>query len=101
MRSCPVKVPNEFNMGLNMRKAIYITFPQSVPRVATIDPEKCMHFTRGKCGVCLMKCARGAVNYDQKDKIEELEVGAIVAASGFQVFDPTELTEYEIGRAHV
>jgi len=97
VRSCPIKIPNEFNLGLNMRKAIYIPFPQSVPRVATIDAERCMHFTKGKCGVCLIKCTRGAVNYDQKDRVEELDVGAIVAASGFQVFDPRELTEYGYG----
>lgn len=97
VKSCPVRVENEFNLGLNMRKAIYIPFPQSVPRVATIDPKKCMHFTRGKCGVCKIKCQAGAVNYDEQDKMVELEVGSIIAATGFEVFDPSELTEYGYG----
>ncbi len=96
-RSCPVRVPNEFNLGLNMRKAIYIPFPQSVPRVATIDAEKCLHFVKGKCGVCKMKCGREAVDFDQKDEVVELDVGSIIVASGFDVFDPRVLTEYKYG----
>jgi len=96
-RSCPIKVSNEYNLGLNMRKAIYIPFPQSVPRIATIDASVCMHFTKGKCGVCKIKCGAGAVDYDQEDEIVELEVGSIIAASGFEVFDPKEMTEYGYG----
>ncbi len=34
---CPVTLPNEFDMGLGKRKAIYRLFPQSVPNVFAVD----------------------------------------------------------------
>jgi heterodisulfide reductase subunit A len=71
---CPVKVPNEFDQGLGERKAIYMPFAQSVPRVVTIDKENCTWFIKEKCGACKILCQREAVNYDQKDEEVQLNV---------------------------
>ncbi|HIC92076.1 MAG TPA: CoB--CoM heterodisulfide reductase iron-sulfur subunit A family protein, partial [Syntrophaceae bacterium] len=95
---CPKKVPNKYNSYLDMRKAIYLPFPQAVPRVMTIDAENCLYLTKGKCGTCKKVCTAGAVDYDQKDLEEELKVGAIIVATGFEVFVPKEMAEYGYGK---
>ena len=90
---CPQKkVPNEFNLGLDNRRAIYIPFAQAVPKVATIDADYCNMLKNGKCGVCAKVCAAGAIDYKQEDTILEEKYGAIVAATGF---DPISLEKYD------
>lgn len=92
---CPSrKAPNEFNMGLNNRTAVYIPFAQAVPKVATIDPEYCIKLTKGKCGACAKICEAGAINYEAKDEYIEVEYGAIVAATGFEMIDVSSYDEY-------
>ncbi len=90
---CPQKkVPNEFNLGLDQRRAIYIPFAQAVPKVATIDADYCTMLKTGKCGVCSKICTAGAIDYKQKDTVVEEQYGAIVVATGY---NPIELTKYD------
>jgi heterodisulfide reductase subunit A len=95
VEKCPIKVPDEYNAGLSKRKAIYLAFPQAVPRVMTIDKERCLYLTKEKCGICKKVCAAGAVNYDQKDREINLDVGSIILATGFTPFDPLLLKQYK------
>ena len=96
---CPTKnIPDEFEYGLSTRKAIYIPHAQAVPRVALIDPNYCKKILAGKCGVCEKTCLKGAINYEDKEEIEVLDVGSIVVATGFQVWDANIATEYGYGR---
>ena len=82
---CPQKkVPNEFNLGLDNRRAIYIPFAQAVPKVATIDADYCTMLKTGKCGVCSKVCTAGAIDYKQQDELVTREYGAIVVATGFE-----------------
>ena len=90
---CPQKkVPNEFNLGLDNRRAIYIPFAQAVPKVATIDADYCTMLKSGKCGVCSKVCTAGAIDYKQKDEFIEQDYGAIVVATGF---NPIKLEQYD------
>ena len=92
---CPMKkVPNEFNLGMDNRSAIYIPFAQAVPKVATIDPDHCNMLKNGKCGVCAKVCTAGAIDYKQKDEIIEEKYGAIVAATGFNPISMDKFDEY-------
>ncbi len=92
---CPQKkVPNEFNLGLDTRRAIYIPFAQAVPKVATVDPDYCNMLQKGKCGVCARVCSAGAIDYTQKDELIEEEYGAIVAATGFNPIDLSQFNEF-------
>ncbi len=91
---CPSKVPDEYNAGMSKRKSIYIPFAQAIPRVATIDAAHCLYLTKGKCGVCKKVCGPKAVDYEQKDKEIELNVGSVVLATGFKPFDPSELKQF-------
>ncbi len=83
---CPkIEVPNLFDMSLGKRKSIYIPFPQAVPPVYLIDPEICLKLTKGVCGVCEKVCTVEAIDYEQKPQDIEINVGAIVVATGFDM----------------
>jgi len=86
---CPVTIANEFDMGLGARKAAYIPFPQAVPLVYTLARDKCM-----RCGLCEVVCEAGAINFEEKDEEIELEVGAIVVATGYDLFNPVVEPNY-------
>lgn len=98
---CPSKVADEYNAGMTKRKSIYIPFAQAIPRVATIDAAHCLYLTKGKCGVCKKVCGPKAVDYEQKDKEIELNVGSVVLATGFKPFDPTNLKNYRFDHPDV
>jgi heterodisulfide reductase subunit A2 len=92
------KVPNEFDQGLSKRAAAYIPFPQAVPLRATIDPTRCLTLTGKKCKQpCVAACGPEAIDFEQRDEEIEVEVGAIIMATGFQLWDPTPETRYSYG----
>lgn len=90
-KKCPGKTPDEFNEGLDNRKAIYVPYPQAVPLKYTIDPTRCLKLLKGKCGVCAKKCPTGAINYDDTEKMVEVKVGSVIMAAGFKPYDPSDL----------
>ncbi len=92
---CPQKnVPNEFNLGMDNRRAIYIPFAQAVPKVAAIDPGYCTKLKTGKCGVCEKVCTAKAIDYTQKDEQFTENYGAIVVATGFNPIPMDQFDEY-------
>ncbi len=92
---CPQKkVPNEFNLGMDNRRAIYIPFAQAVPKVATIDADYCTMLKTGKCGICSKICGAGAIDYKQQDQLVEEKYGAIVVATGFNPISVEKYDEY-------
>lgn len=98
-QKCPVKVPNEFDLGLGMRKAIYIPFPQAVPTIYIIDKDGCLYFTKGACKVCEKFCPANAIRFDQKDETLEFKVGIIIVATGYDLFDvAAKLPQYGYGK---
>lgn len=94
---CPIKVPSEFEAGLIDRKAIYTPFKQAIPRTYVIDEEHCLYFTKGVCRICEKFCKAHVVNFNQKEETIELNVGAIIACTGFEQIDPTQLEEFGYG----
>jgi heterodisulfide reductase subunit A len=96
---CPTSVADDFNVGLGERKAIYKYFAQGIPSTYCIDPENCRQLGQGKkCGICGKVCQADAIDFDQQDEMMDLEVGAIVLATGYEVFDPSVIPEYGYGR---
>lgn len=91
---CPQIVPDEFNMGLSFRKAIYMPFPQAVPGTYTLDAEHCLGLNPVRCGKCKDVCEKKAIDYDMKEKVFEEEVGAIVVATGYDLYAMQALEEY-------
>ncbi len=94
---CPVDIPCEFDANLCYRKAIYIPFAQAVPSAYVLDMDNCLGIDAVKCGKCITVCEAGAINYDDDFKTQEIEVGTIIVATGFEVFDATEKPEYGYG----
>ncbi len=92
---CPQKkVPNDFNLGMDNKRAIYIPFAQAVPKIATIDADYCTMLKTGKCGVCSKVCTANAIDYSQKDEFVEQKYGAIVVATGFNPISMDKFDEY-------
>ena len=92
--ACPAKkIPSEFEAGLGKRTAIYVPFPQAVPNIPVLDRENCTLFkgrrkglAKDACGKCKEACLKGAIDYDAEDTFIEEEIGAIVVATGFQLY---------------
>jgi heterodisulfide reductase subunit A len=94
---CPAKVPNEFEQGRGERRAIYTLFPQAVPNTPVIDKDNCIYFEKGKCRACEKLCKKSAINFEDQDKVVEVDVGAIILATGHSVFDAKEMPQYGYG----
>ena len=95
---CPRRVvDNAFEEGMGKRKAIYRPFSQAIPNIPVIDRENCLYYLRGRCKLCEKNCPTGAIRFDQEDTFLDLDVGAIVVATGFQMWDPKQLAEYSYG----
>ena len=97
-RNKPIAIPSEFNIGLEPRHPIYIPFPQAIPKVPVIDPDSCAHFIEGKCKVCENFCGPKAINYDMEEEYLDLNVGAIIVATGLDFYDVSGLEEYGYGK---
>ncbi|MFQ5951815.1 MAG: 4Fe-4S binding protein [Candidatus Omnitrophota bacterium] len=97
IEKCPVKVPSEFDEKLGERKAIYVSSPQAVPNKPVIDAKHCLYLLQGKCGICSKVCEINAVDFEQKETIIEEEFGAIVIATGFDLYPTDKLEEYGYG----
>ncbi|MDI6885042.1 MAG: CoB--CoM heterodisulfide reductase iron-sulfur subunit A family protein [archaeon] len=112
VEACPVKdIPNEFDEGLSKRTAIYIPFPFAVPPVYTVDAEHCSLIKEGKCGnatletikegkevpPCMGACEPNAIDFGMTEEKEEIGVGTIVVATGYDIIDPSVSPEYKYG----
>ncbi|WP_405308225.1 4Fe-4S binding protein, partial [Methanobrevibacter sp.] len=91
--ACPIEIPNYYDEGVGMVKAAYIPFPQAVPLCATIDKDYCI-----ECNLCVQACGPDAIDHNQQPTEIELEVGTIVAAIGYDPFDPSSIYQYGYGR---
>jgi heterodisulfide reductase subunit A len=94
---CPVRVPNEFDRGLSTRAAIYIPFPQAIPSSYTLDERNCLGIVPLRCGRCAEVCEAKAIDFDMHEEILEEEVGAIVLATGYELYPKEAMAEYGYG----
>jgi heterodisulfide reductase subunit A len=93
-RVCPVVVPNEFDRGLAARRAIYIPHPQAVPAVYRLDPNACLGLFPLACGKCGEACERQAIDYDMAPETVEVDVDAIVVATGYELYQDEAVMAY-------
>jgi heterodisulfide reductase subunit A len=99
-KACPVQVPNEFDFGLTWRKAIYTPFAQAVPPAYVLDSKNCLGILPEACGECKKACEKfgtDCIDYNVLPRIHELDVGAIIVSTGYELYDATKLTEYGYG----
>jgi heterodisulfide reductase subunit A2 len=92
---CPRKVPDEYNMNLAKRKSAYLMYAQAVPPKYAIDKATCLYFKKGgKCKACEKFCPTGAVDFSQLDVDKDINVGAVILATGFKPYDPSKYSAY-------
>ncbi len=91
---CPVVVPDEYQQGLSSRKAIYMPFPQAVPSAYVLDADSCLGMVPIACGKCADVCDKECIDYDDQGEVLEVAVGAVVVATGLEVYDPRQNDEY-------
>jgi heterodisulfide reductase subunit A len=94
VKVCPVVRPDEFNLGLSSRRAIYSPFPQAVPSAYVINIAECLGHNPVVCAKCVDVCDKGCINFRMSDEQIEEKVGSIIVATGMNVYDPTEHDEY-------
>ena len=95
---CPVHVPDPFNQDLSSNKAIHIYFSQAVPLITYVDPNACLYFEDEKCNICIGACKNDAIDLHQEPEKIEVEVGAIILAPGYEIFDPGLRNDFGYGR---
>ncbi len=110
--ACPVKdVPSEFDEELSKRSAVYLPFPFAVPPIYTVDAEHCSLLKEGKCGdatleavkegkavpPCMAACKPNAIDFGLTEVKEDLDIGTIIVATGYDIIDPTVSPEYKYG----
>ena len=99
IETCPVKVDDEaYSGGLGHRKAIYIPYDQAIPKKAVVDAHNCLYIKKNVCRLCENVCPTDAIDFEQRTRVVELKVGAIIVATGFDEYEPFEKTEYGYGR---
>jgi heterodisulfide reductase subunit A len=98
-QKCPKKVIDDvFEAGLGQRKAIYTPFPQAVPNYPVIDRPNCTYFIKGTCKACEKFCPTGAINFTQEDEYLQIEIGNIILATGYDLFDSRRIPQYGYGK---
>ncbi|MFH2104211.1 MAG: CoB--CoM heterodisulfide reductase iron-sulfur subunit A family protein [Chloroflexota bacterium] len=96
---CPKKVVDDvFEAGMANRKAVYTPFPQAVPNLPVIDAPNCTYYLKGTCKACEKFCPTGAIDFEQQDTILNVEIGNIILATGWDLFDTTRIPQYGYGR---
>ena len=101
IEKCPFNVvDNEFEAGLGERKVIYRPFPQAVPKYPVIDVENCVYFKTGKCKACQKFCPTepNSIDFEQQDELLKLNVGNIILATGYELFDVKRIPQYGYGQ---
>jgi len=91
---CPVIIPDEFNMGLSSRRAIYSPFPQAVPSAYAVDITHCLGHNPIICGKCIETCKKHCIDFNMNDEEATFDVGTIIVATGMETYDPTVMDEY-------
>ena len=97
---CPVEVPNNFEVGLDWRKAIYTPFPQAVPSTYVLNDKDCLGLLPLACSKCREACDKSgaqAINYDARPELLEFQVGTIIVATGYDLLDASSVKEYGYG----
>ena len=95
---CPKRLPNEFEQGLAKRKCIHSLFAQAVPDTRAIDAEHCLYLTRGTCKKCEKACKAEAINFEDTEKITEINTGAVILSPGLDRYDAKVRGELGLGR---
>ena len=91
---CPIVIPDEYQVGLGSRRAIFLSFPQAVPSAYIVNANECLGQNPIACGKCIEACEKACIDFTMQDEILNVEVGVVIVATGMDLYDPTPLDEY-------
>ncbi len=91
---CPVELPDPYQGGMSIRKAAYKVASRAAPDAFVIDHGPYCD----SCQQCLEVCPTHAINLIEQPRLMSVEVGAIILALGFKVYEPNGLGELGYGR---
>ena len=97
INDCPVEYVSQFERGLGIRKAIDHLYPNSIPNKPVIHREHCRYFLDKSCRQCEEICSEKAIDFEQKDEQIQEKVGAIIVATGYELYPKEQLGEYGYG----
>jgi quinone-modifying oxidoreductase subunit QmoA len=92
---CPVERANAFNWGMDRTKGIYLPFDAAYPPRFVIDAEACLG---DSCRKCVEACKYDAIDLNDKWTVEEIEVAAVIFATGWQPYDAVRIENLGFGR---
>lgn len=95
---CPIEIRDDYNLGLDKVKCIYVPYAQAVPACYTVDQSACLYLNLKECRQCEQACGTDAIDLDQKEEIVNLEVGSIILSPGLTEFNAKRKAEYGYGR---
>jgi quinone-modifying oxidoreductase subunit QmoA len=92
--ACPIEVPNDFNAGMDMRKAAYMPHAQSFPQHYTIDESACK---KGDCSKCVDACKYDAIDLNMQPETIQVKAASIVLATGWKPYDASKIENLGFG----
>jgi quinone-modifying oxidoreductase subunit QmoA len=90
---CPSERDNDHNYGLDKTKAIYLPHSMAYPTRYVVDRDAC----EPSCDKCVSACKYGAIDLDMQPKTTEIEVSAVVYATGWKPYDMSKLENLGAG----
>ncbi|MEW6374255.1 MAG: CoB--CoM heterodisulfide reductase iron-sulfur subunit A family protein [Thermodesulfobacteriota bacterium] len=97
IKNCPVEYVSQFERGMGTRKAIDTLYHKSIPNKPYIDRSHCRFFIDESCRRCEETCSEKAIDFEQEDEQMAEKIGAIVVATGYELFPKEQLGEYGYG----
>lgn len=98
-QKCPESfVDHGFEAGMGSRKACSIPFTEAVPKYPVVSKENCLYFKTGGCRICEKECPTGAIDFKQLEEIVIVKAGAVILATGYDLFDARQVPQYGYGR---
>jgi heterodisulfide reductase subunit A len=95
---CPIQIRDDYNLGLDRVKCIYVPYAQAVPACYTVDQDHCLYLNLKECRQCEQACGTNAIDLDQQEEMVNLEVGSIILSPGLTEFNAKRKAEYGYGR---
>jgi quinone-modifying oxidoreductase subunit QmoA len=92
--ACDVEISNEFNFGMDKRKAAYLPYEMAFPQRYVLDPSIIGKDTAQKCRDA---CEYDAIDLEMKPNTFNLKVASVVWATGWNPYEAKKIDNLSFG----